>query len=232
MPTLYRKCRRSWNRLSMHATQQCSERSPQIVTLIAAVRKECIWAKMVEERGRTNPIYEGVKHKQKKGQLRLAKAIKASYKQCGEELLEKVNIDPYKDYTMLSWRDLGGRWCNQQKLSSYLFVDPADQERYNPRWWQWYWGWRSLKWDICSLWAGRYPQHCTHGGYLGITFLWMYNKHLRRKSFQLSWNSRDWFYAPSKKTTEQIFIIPPLCTLDTTGKILKRMIYGRIVLIS
>ena len=62
---------------------------------IATIRRECIAARRTEQRGRGKPNHETVKEAYRKARLELVKAIKASKRQCWDELLEEVDSDPW-----------------------------------------------------------------------------------------------------------------------------------------
>lgn len=220
---------------------------------IAILRKKCILARRSLTRRRKKKgeswaeLQEQLQERYKKARARLVRAIKASKKQCWKELLEEVESDPWGRPYKVVVKRLKGQTTPSPccpvflgKVVQALFPQrPSCQFLIE----------QSAEQVIPPVTREELTNACAKVGNSkapgpdGIPnvalkeaieaapemFLSMYNRCLQEETFPDKWKQQRLVLLPKgKKPPDEPSSYRPLCMLDTAGKILERIIHGRI----
>ena len=214
---------------------------------IAALRRDCIRARRLSQRSRYKPSHEEMVTKYKEARRKLGKAIKISKGKCWDELLQEVEDDPWgRPYTVVK-----ARLRNKQMALPTCpeFLKRIVTELFPPR--------PELDFSIERyeitmippvtkeelILACRRFGNAKAPGPDGIPnivlkdaisavpelFLDVYNTCLQEGIFPAKWKKQRLVLLPKgQKPPDEPSSYRPLCMLDTAGKILERIIHGRI----
>ncbi|KMQ84101.1 reverse transcriptase, partial [Lasius niger] len=214
---------------------------------IATLRKECIRARRLSQRGRKKTNSDELEAKYKEARRKLNKAIKSSKKQCWDELLDEVETDtwgrPYKVVmTRLKSQSMPSPTCPEllKKIITALFpqqpelnhsIEQYEAETIPP------------VTEVQLLEACGRVGNTKAPGLDGIPnialkaainaapglFLDVYNTCLQEGTFPAKWKQQRLVLLPKgKKPPDEPSSYRSLCMLDTAGKILERIVHRRI----